>query len=122
MLTPAGRSSLYALKLTVGNFAPDGIFRLTKSLDSIGGMAKCSSDLAILTRMLISTAQTDIDTANIGSIDLEAVRAKQFKELAVGFVDPEVWRLPSFLLDPTDEYKKQTVSGNPASFLLLLTL
>jgi Asp-tRNA(Asn)/Glu-tRNA(Gln) amidotransferase A subunit family amidase len=106
LLTPAGRSSIYALKLTVGNFAADGIFRLTKALDSIGGMAKCSADLTILTRILLSTAPADHATQ-----DLESVHKMQFKDFTIGFVDPEVWRLPSSLLDPTEEYKKQTVSA-----------
>lgn len=98
LLTPSGRSSLYALKLTVRNFAANGIFRVTKTLDSIGGMAKCSADLAILTRILLSTSP-----AYHAAQDLESVHKMQFKDFTIGFVDPEVWRLPNSLLDPTEE-------------------
>jgi len=75
MLTPGRRNSLYALKLTVGNFAADGIYRLTKTSDS-GGMAKCSADLTILTRILLSTSP-----ANHASQDLKNVHKMQFKGL-----------------------------------------
>lgn len=113
LLTPGGRSSLYALKLTVGNFAADGIFRLTKTSDSIGGMAKCSADLTILTRILLSTSPADH-----AHPDLENVQKMQFKDFTIGFVDPEVWRLPNSLLDPTEEYKKQTVSASAQSHIM----
>lgn len=107
LLTPGGRSSLYTLKLTVGDFAADGIFRLTKTLDIIGEMAKCSADLTILTRILLSTAAADHAAQH-----LENIHKMQFKDFTIGFVDPEAWRLPKSLLDPTEEYKKQIVSSS----------
>lgn len=75
LLTPGRRNSLYALQLTVGKFAADRIYRLTKTLDS-GGMAKCSAELTILTRILLSTSP-----ANHASQDLKNVHKMQFKGL-----------------------------------------
>jgi amidase len=38
LITPANRAALYALKPTVGQVPMDGIFNLSKTFDSVGGM------------------------------------------------------------------------------------
>jgi amidase len=38
LITPANRAALYALKPTVGEVPMNGIFTLSKSFDSVGGM------------------------------------------------------------------------------------
>lgn len=76
---------------------------LTKSLDSIGGMAKSANDLVGLTEILLSSKPS--------APRRDLVNTSNFKwdDLTVGFVDPELLRLPTRLLEPTGVYNEQTV-------------
>ncbi|KAI1427349.1 putative amidase [Xylaria sp. FL1777] len=111
LVTPASRSSLYALKPTVGSVSGDGVFSLTESMDNLGGLAKCVDDLTILTERLMSTS--DGPKLDITSIN------KDFSKFRIGFVDPNTWRLPTMLLEPTESYIKQTINAYLAAISLM---
>lgn len=75
---------------------------LTKSIDSLGGMAKFVEDLAYLTERLLSTSNgPPLRTADIFG--------EPWSEFKIGFLDPTVWKLPAVLLEPTESYTWQTV-------------
>lgn len=105
LVTPASRSSLYALKPTINSVSSEGVFMLTKSLDSIGGMAKSVDDLVDLTEILLSSE------ASSPKKELSNTSNLKWEDLAIGFVDPELWRLPTGLLEPTEKYKEQTLKA-----------
>lgn len=77
---------------THGEVSVEGVFMLTASLDSIGGMAKSAADLSFLTELLLSNSGAHL-RKNVPSI-----LATTWRDLKVGFVDPELWQLPTSLL------------------------
>ncbi|KAI0433439.1 putative amidase [Xylaria sp. FL1042] len=111
LVTPASRSSLYALKPTIGSVSGDGVFMLTETMDSLGGLAKCVDDLALLTERLMSTS--DGPKLNITSFD------KKFSRFRIGFLDPNIWKLPTSLLEPTESYTRQTINAYQAAINLM---
>lgn len=91
---PANRAGLYSMKATLGTVSTDGVFPLGKEMDGIGGMAKCSEDLALLM------------TAINGS-RFDPAASKTWKDVSVGFVDPKVWFTTN---SKEEEVNKQIVS------------
>ncbi|PSN74128.1 amidase signature enzyme [Corynespora cassiicola Philippines] len=89
LITPANRAALYALKPTVGEIPMDGIFSLSKTFDSAGGMAKTAKDLvALMDAMMLPTSKEG--DARIPST---CFRIKEdFGGLRVGFTEPTIWK------------------------------
>ena len=54
MVYPAGKAGIYAIRPTLGTVSANGVFRITRSLDGIGGMAKTPSDLVVLTENILA--------------------------------------------------------------------
>ncbi|KAF2714645.1 amidase signature enzyme [Pleomassaria siparia CBS 279.74] len=89
LITPANRSALYALKPTVGEVPMDGIFTLSKSFDSAGGMAKSAKDLVALmdALMLPTSKETGTKAAHT------CFRIKEdWGNLRIGFTEPTIWK------------------------------
>ncbi|KAL2064595.1 hypothetical protein VTL71DRAFT_3732 [Oculimacula yallundae] len=81
---PAGRASLYALKVTVGSLSTKRTSPQSPLTDSLGGMAKTANDLALLIGAM---------TEN----DYSSFLTKTWAGQRVAFVDPRVWGLhPAF--------------------------
>lgn len=78
IITPASRAALYALKPTVGVQDAEGMYTLTDFFDSPGPMGISASDVIALTEILLERT-FDIDPS--------------WQGLAVGFVDPTVWKM-----------------------------
>ncbi|KAL6701537.1 amidase signature domain-containing protein [Trichoderma pleuroticola] len=55
IVSPASRAALYALKPTIGTVSMDGVIPVSKSLDSVGAMARSPADLAMVIEMLQAT-------------------------------------------------------------------
>lgn len=53
MVYPASKAGLYAILPTLGNVTAQGAFRISRTFDGIGGIAKTSDDLATLTEALL---------------------------------------------------------------------
>ncbi|PON26710.1 hypothetical protein TGAM01_v204211 [Trichoderma gamsii] len=51
IVSPASRAALYAMKPTIGTVSMDGVVPVTKSLDSVGAMARSPVDLAVVMEM-----------------------------------------------------------------------
>lgn len=64
-------------------------------------MAKTVEDLAGLIKIIVSTTDTPLQ--------LPEKMPTAWSEFTLGFVDPHVWQLPSFLLAPDEEYSTQMV-------------
>lgn len=91
LVQPAGRAGLYALKPTVGSTDMRGLFSVDEAFDTLGGMAKCVADLAVLTELVLN------DDARgrlpVGGY-MQCASQTDFAGLSIGFVDPDIWRWP----------------------------
>lgn len=106
LITPANRAALYALKPTVGEVPMDGIFTLSKSFDSAGGMvsedtsppsqqviliespqAKSAKDLVALMDVLLSPSGKESSLRNRPSFKIRT----DFAGLRIGFTSPTIW-------------------------------
>jgi amidase len=105
LITPANRAALYALKPTVGQVPMDGIFNLSKTFDSVGGMvrnskcsqiksnrvsqAKSAKDLvALMDAMMVPHNKETDELAPHRSFKIKA----NFGTLRIGFVEPSIWK------------------------------
>lgn len=89
LITPANRAGLYALKPTVGEIPMDGIFCLSRTFDSAGGMTKSAKDLvALMDAMMLPTSrETGTKTPST------CFRIKEdWGNLRIGFTEPTIWR------------------------------
>ncbi|KAL9007196.1 MAG: hypothetical protein Q9180_009728, partial [Flavoplaca navasiana] len=112
--TPASRAALFALKCTPQTIPSDGIFLISPTFESPGGMAKTVQDLAGLIKVIVSTTDSPLR--------LPAQLPKTWSNFSLGFVDPKLWQLPSFLLAPDEEYSKQMISSYEAAIDRIKTL
>ncbi|KAF2015272.1 amidase signature enzyme [Aaosphaeria arxii CBS 175.79] len=89
LITPANRAALYALKPTVGEVPMDGIFCLSKTFDSAGGMAKSAKDLvALMDAMMLPTSK---ETGT--KVPTTCFRIKEdWGNLRIGFTEPVIWK------------------------------
>lgn len=90
LITPASRASLYALKPTPGEIPTDGIFCLSKTFDSPGGMAKSATDLVNLMNMLM--APSDHEFGSVPQGHNFKIR-KDWDGMKIGFTDASIWKM-----------------------------
>jgi len=89
LITPANRAALYALKPTVGEIPMDGIFALSKTFDSAGGMAKSAKDLvALMDTMMLPTSREDVTKSPNTSFKIK----NDWGNLRIGFTEPTIWQ------------------------------
>ncbi|KAF2277986.1 amidase signature enzyme [Westerdykella ornata] len=89
LITPANRAALYALKPTVGEIPMDGIFCLSKTFDSAGGMAKSAKDLvALMDAMMLPTSK---ETGTKMPNTCFRIR-EDWGNLRIGFTEPTIWK------------------------------
>ncbi|PVI04609.1 amidase signature enzyme [Periconia macrospinosa] len=88
LITPANRAALYALKPTIGKVPMDGIFTLSKSFDSAGGMARSAKDLVALMDILLSPTNKEFGT---GSPKTGFKIKEDWSGLRIGFTEPTIW-------------------------------
>lgn len=77
---PAGRASLYAMKLTVGSINMQGTLPHSPITDSMGGLTKTAEDLAVLTAIITGRDQSEHLTGS-------------WEGQRIAFVNPELWEL-----------------------------
>ncbi|KAH7558848.1 amidase signature domain-containing protein [Bipolaris maydis] len=89
LITPANRAALYALKPTVGEVPMDGIFNLSKTFDSVGGMAKSAKDLvALMDALMVPTNREE----NVPSPHRSFKIKPDFGTLRIGICEPSIWK------------------------------
>ncbi|KAJ5609522.1 hypothetical protein N7528_010089 [Penicillium herquei] len=97
IVQPCGRSSLYGLKITVGDVSTEGTSPLSPFTDSLGPMARCAEDLAASLGILLQR-------------DFSSSLTKTWKGLRVGFVDPKTWYIREGPWDFIEEIMNQQVA------------
>ncbi|KAL6801328.1 amidase signature domain-containing protein [Trichoderma sp. SZMC 28013] len=96
IVSPASRAALYAMKPTIGTVSMDGVIPVSKSLDSVGAMARSPADLAMVIEMLQATG-TNRDER------LSQLMTQKWDGLRIGFVDEKIWKLPESLCKNDNE-------------------
>ncbi|EHK16453.1 uncharacterized protein TRIVIDRAFT_40480 [Trichoderma virens Gv29-8] len=96
IVSPASRAALYAMKPTIGTVSMDGVIPVTKSLDSVGAMARSPADLAVVIEMLQATGPNHDER-------LSQFMTQKWDGLRIGFVDEKIWKLPEGLCKDNDE-------------------
>ncbi|KIN05403.1 hypothetical protein OIDMADRAFT_70515, partial [Oidiodendron maius Zn] len=96
-IQPANRASLFAIKPTHDIISLDGVWQLSTSFDVIGCIAKSSSDLANLLDVVVEDSSSEFHKA----------LTKSFRNLKLGFVDPDVWRFPDRYSHPIEGVREQ---------------
>ncbi|PTB39058.1 hypothetical protein M441DRAFT_71393 [Trichoderma asperellum CBS 433.97] len=96
IVSPASRAALYAMKPTIGTVSMDGVIPVSKSLDSVGAMARSPADLAVVIEMLQATGPNHDER-------LSQLMTQKWDGLRIGFVDEKVWKLPEGLCKNDDE-------------------
>lgn len=89
LITPANRASLYAMKPTPGQIQMDGIFTLSSTFDSPGGMAKSATDLVNLMNTIMVPSGYLPGTS---SADSCFKMKRDWGDLRVGFASPSIWK------------------------------
>lgn len=101
VLGPARRAGLYGFKTATGTIPMEGVFKLT-GYDSIGVMAKSSADVVMMLNALMRPAP---------DFNIDSLQKTEFKDLAVGFVDPKLWRLPESICAPDERILEEMVGA-----------
>ncbi|KAL6837239.1 amidase signature domain-containing protein [Trichoderma camerunense] len=92
----ASRAALYAMKPTIGTVSMDGVIPVSKSLDSVGAMARSPADLVMVIEMLQATGSNH-------DARLSQLMTQKWDGLRIGFVDEKIWKLPESLCKHNDE-------------------
>ncbi|KAL6693351.1 amidase signature domain-containing protein [Trichoderma pleuroticola] len=94
---PAGRASLYAMKVTVGVLDTKGTPPQSPITDSLGGMAKSSGDLANFIGAMMEQAYSSYLT-------------KTWAGQKVAFVDPRKWELHPAVCEQIEIVREKQIS------------
>lgn len=101
VVSPAAAAALYALKLTPGSVPLAGIMEVTACFDTVGAFGKSALDVALV----CDAIPTSKDSSNLASF----ASSVNLKDISVGFVDIEEWRLPAHTQVGDPKYFEQTV-------------
>ncbi|KAI7777252.1 hypothetical protein LA080_003841 [Diaporthe eres] len=103
IVQPSSRQAVYSLKPTRGLIDCSGAFRVSKTLDTPGAMARSARDVAVATAAMLNNEMR----SSLPGGSYEHFFRNSFAGLTVGFVDPALWRLPARFWVPSEEAKQQ---------------
>lgn len=83
LVYPASKAGLYAMRPTLGSVAAKGCFRISRSFDGIGAMAKTPEDLA----PLIEAILTPEAKAKVPEGGFKSVMKQTWEGMRIGFVE-----------------------------------
>ncbi|KAK7941436.1 amidase [Apiospora aurea] len=107
IMTPSSRAALYAIRPTTGRQDTSGMYRMTEFFDSYGPMAKSPADLASILEIILGRSfQAQTPTG-------------KWKGLAVGFVNPNVWKLSPEMCEQKEGTSEQMVDDYAAMIFTL---
>lgn len=106
IVMPGSRAGLYALKPALNTVNMDGVFKSSVELDVVGGFAKSTSDLALLSE----AALTEEKRILLPKEGYRKYLTKTFDSLRIGFLDPTKWSLYPDIVQLDEGTLKQMVS------------
>ncbi|KAI0113611.1 amidase signature enzyme [Nemania sp. FL0031] len=89
LVMPGTRAGLYAFKPAHNSVSMDGIFKSSLELDVVGGLARSTRDLALLSQTALIKEKRDLLPKD-GYLDF---LTRNFDGLRIGFLDPTKWSL-----------------------------
>jgi len=105
LIAPASRAALFALKPTIGSVTMDNVIPVSSTFDTVGGMARSVRDLATLTEIVLDPPAR----AKIPEDGYLSYLTANWEGLRLGFLDPEIWKLPDSLCEPNESALTQMV-------------
>lgn len=86
---PACRAGLYAFKPALNAVDMGGVFKSSVRLDVVGGFARSTTDLALLSSSALTHEKRDLLPVE----GYQKYLTKNFDSLRIGFFDPTKWSL-----------------------------
>ena len=105
IVMPGSRAGLYAFKPALNAVNMDGVFRSSIELDVVGGLARSTADLALLSQ----TALTEEKRNLLSQEGYHKFLTKTFDSLRIGFLDPTKWSLHPNIVQLDEHILKQMV-------------
>lgn len=105
IVMPASRAGLYAFKPALDTVNMDGILRTSVNLDVVGGLARSTANVALLSQI----ALTDEKCKDLPDGGFRSFLTQRFDSLRVGFLDPEKWSLHPSIVRLEQTILKQMV-------------
>ena len=105
IVMPGSRAGLYAFKPALNAVSMDGIFKSSVELDVVGGFARSTADLALLSQ----TALTEENRTLLSPEGYQKFLTKTFDSLRIGFLDPTRWSLHPKIVKLDEHLVKQMV-------------
>ncbi|KAE8442398.1 hypothetical protein EG329_003415 [Mollisiaceae sp. DMI_Dod_QoI] len=90
LVYPASKAGLYAMRPTLGTVSAKGVYRISKSYDGVGAMARTPHDLALLVESIL----TPEATAKLPNGGFGEAMTKSWQGLKIGLVE-STWGLSS---------------------------
>ena len=106
LITPAVRAAVYTIKPTHGLVNPANIVPITSRYDTAGPIGKTAKDIANLLNILVDHDKTSVPDGGYAS-----AMVSDWRDIKVGTLDPEKWRLPDAFVKPVPEATKQIVGA-----------
>ena len=106
LITPAVRAALYTIKPTHGLVNPANIVPITSRYDTAGPIGKTAKDIANLLNILVDHDKTSVPDGGYAS-----AMVSDWRDIKVGTLDPEKWRLSDAFVKPVPEATKQIVGA-----------
>ncbi|KAL6791503.1 amidase signature enzyme [Trichoderma sp. SZMC 28013] len=106
IVMPGSRAGLYALKPALNTVNMDGVFKSSVELDVVGGFARSTADLALLSEAALTEEKRKL-------LPKEGYRKyliKTFDSLRIGFLDPTKWSLHPGIVQ-LDEHTLQQMNN-----------
>ncbi|KAH8732115.1 amidase signature domain-containing protein [Phaeosphaeriaceae sp. PMI808] len=89
IVMPASRAGLYALKPALRVVDMEGVFRCSVDLDVVGGLARSTVDLALLSYLSLIKEKRE----SLPPDGYQKFLTQKFDALNIGFLDPKKWSL-----------------------------
>ena len=83
----------------------DGVISITSAFDTLGSMARSVDDVATLAETILDPCRK----AKLLRDGYKSYLSRNWNGLKIGFLDPEVWKLPESLCEPNENALSQMV-------------
>jgi Asp-tRNA(Asn)/Glu-tRNA(Gln) amidotransferase A subunit family amidase len=100
---PGSRVGLYTFKPALNAVNMDGVFKGSVELDAVGGLARSTADLALLSQIALTEEKRNL----LSQEGYQKFLTKTFDSLRIGFLDPTKWSLHPDIVQLDEHILKQ---------------